>query len=47
MTTFGKEGRCNYISSIQRDDVKRLLREQLKRFEAHENQREVNCKIYD
>ena len=28
------EGRCNYISNAQRDDVITLLREQLRRFEG-------------
>jgi hypothetical protein len=30
----GHEGRCNYISNAQRDDVVVLLREQLRRFEG-------------
>jgi hypothetical protein len=30
----GFEGRCNYISNAERDDVIVLLREQLARFEA-------------
>ena len=31
---FGDPGRCNYVSNTQRDDVIRLLREQLAKFEA-------------
>jgi hypothetical protein len=31
------EGRCNYISNAQRADVVELLKEQIKRFEAQDN----------
>lgn len=31
---FGDEGRCNYISNANREDVTVLLREQLARFEG-------------
>lgn len=34
----GHEGRCNYISNAQREDVKKLLKEQLARFENREEQ---------
>lgn len=30
----GFDGRCNYISTAKRDDVRILLKEQLKRFEG-------------
>lgn len=30
----GHEGRCNYISNAQRDDIIVLLKEQIKRFEG-------------
>jgi len=34
MFEFATEGRANYISNADRDDVVRLLREQLRRFEG-------------